>query len=757
MLQLQELSDALNEIEVEPRQHDSKLLKLKRALEADYKKNILEHADKDEINLLKLYFNRIINGSNLTITEISPILDEYIEESDNEPYSKIVEDIKVDLTTNKISLNEFFEFIEQFVGQSFPIDIFYKKFFKRSPYTFKQSSIKPQQSNDGPKPSLSLAPLASGQAAKGLTRAHILTDIFGDVSDVSSDEDETEEARLPVSDETEEAKLRKIRDRIEEKKIEPHLTKVVIAPPQEKKQGRVAVVEDVPVPRPRVPEPKPIADRIFFETMADLTKQDCEFLYKKIPWVKDIVNHIYVHPIEGEFDDILDLKSCPPENKDAQGHCIVGKFIVYDGLKFYNPKEKYYLIQCHSHKIQEGNVLTIVKNGETYKLMVAIDTNTKGIVLQNEDMLKAEIDYVRVWNQNKNEHIRELRRNEPNEDMLHLAQFDLSNAFQSAISGTVPIAYRSSKSQFIETVVQTILKNSNSGDSFVRLLSNIIIFLKINLSFITSSVFIKRLREQIYLPGTLPFLTDADKLPEIFLVKNVPDDTRNFVLEKLEEERLNFTKNFFEDLHIGSSVIRRPTKPILWNKPTQQIELPDIKSICKNRVEIEHENDEDIVFYTDLDEVYCFNVFKLYDLFQEEDLPINPYTRRPFSDNFIQIFLTRYASKPLVKKIEHTVHVDLTTRLEQLIEQELSMLENNLIETENPEFIRRFKSSISPPQQQPNEPKKRISRVKENFNLPNKCMECKKELGSDKIGSVFRNKEVFFCGYDCLEKNKAFK
>jgi len=728
MLQLQELSDALNEIEVEPR-HDSKLLKIKKALEADYQKGLLENVDKDEVNLLKLYFNRIINGSNLTISEITPILDEYVEESNNEPYSKIIENIKLDLISKKISLDEFFDFIEKFVAQNYPVDIFYKKFFKRSP-TPQTSPVK--------------------SVAKSVSPT--LTDIFGDELEDLSDSDDED---LPEED-----KLQRVRDRIEEKREDPKIAQV-IDPVEQKRRGRVALVrDDVPIPRPRVPEPKPVADRIFFETMTDLTKQDCEFLYKKIPWVKDIVNHIYVHPIlrstkstvrssesnvvEGNFDDVVDL----------------GKFIEHDGVKFYQPKEKYYAIQCHAHKVQEGNELTIVKNGETYKLMVAIDTNTKGIVLQNEDMLKAEIDYVRVWNQNKNEHIRELKRNEPNEDMILLAKFDLSNALVDSISGNVPIAYRSSSSQFIDTVVHTILKNSNSGDSFVRLLANIIIFLKINLSFITSSVFIKRLREQVYLPGTLPFLTDADKLPEIFLVKNVPDDTRNFVLEKLEEERLRFTKNFFESLHIGSSMIRKPTKPILWNKPTQQIELPDIKTICKNRDEIEHENDEDIVFYTDLDEVYCFNVFKLYDLFQKEEIPINPYTRRPFSDKFIQIYLTRYASKPLVKKIEHTQHTDLTSKLEHLIEKELSMLENNLIETENPDFIQRFKSSISP------ETKKRISHIdtKEKFEPkddkkeePDKCMECKGELGSEKIGSVFRNKEVGFCGYDCLEKNKAFK
>lgn len=722
MLQLQELSNALDEIEVRPR-GDLKLWNIRRQLEAGYRKNFLDIVDKDEVDLLKGHFIHIDKmdseeGFDLSMDDIIFVLDRYIASSNNEPYSQVVESLKTELRNKTLSQEEFLKFAKKYSapGQNYPIDVFYKRYFKRSPVplSLPQLDVEPVE----------VSSLPQLDTTTNDSEKPTLTDIFGDELDDLSDDDE-------------EDKLQRVRQRIEDKKEEAK-TIQVIEPRAEPRRGRIALVRDEePVPRPRIPEPKPVADRIFFETMTDLTKQDCEFLYKKIPWVKDIVNHIYIHPLEGNFEDVIDYD----------------KFIDHDGLKFYQPKEKYYFIQCHAHKVQEGNALTIVKNGESYKVMVAIDTNTKGIVLQNEDMLKAEIDYVRVWNQNKNENIKELRRNKPNEDMLLLAKFDLASSLQDAIPGNVPIAYRSSSSPFIDTVVQTIFKNSNSGESFVRLLANLIIFLKINISFITSSVFIKRLREQIYLPGTLPFLTDADKLPEIFQVKNVPEDTKNFVLEKLEEERIKFTKNFFENLYIGSSMIRRPTKPTLWrNKPTRQIELPDIKTICKNRDEIENENDEDIVFYTDLNEVYCFNVFKLYDLFQKEETPINPYTRRPFTDKFIQIFLTRYASKPLVKKIEHVKHQDLTSRLEQMIERELSMLENNLIETENPAFIERFKNSISPPVvENKNNLKDKIE------DKTNKCMECKKELGTDQIGSVFRNKEVAFCGYDCLEKNKAFK
>jgi len=737
MLQLPDLSNALDEIEAKP-QKKTTLFKLRQSLEADYQKNLLVNVDKAEVDLLKYYFNKINTGVDLTIIEISKILDEYMEETSVEPYGKIIQGLKDDITTGKLSLHDFFDFTEKYVVQNYPIDYFYKKYFKRSPSPLTISDGQ----NDGP---VGL----SGSDSRGLTHPTMVTttptktDLFGDeLEDISSSESESEEDE--GNDMTEQQKLEKIVARIKNKKVEPHpMVKVIQSETKPEIKGRVAIIKDhVVIPPIRIPEPKPITDKIFLETMTDLTKQDCEFLYKNIPWVKDVVNHIYVHPIEGAFEDILDME----------------KFIVHDGVEFYQPKKKYYSIQCHSNKIQEGNNLTIVKDDKTYKIMVAIDTNMKGIVLQNEDMLKAELDYIRVWSQSKNEHIRELKHNPPSEEMVLMARSDLSDTLQDAIKGNVPIAYRTGSSPFIETVVNTILNESKTGESFVRLLSNIIIFLKINLSFVATSVFIKKLKNQIYLPGTLPFLTDADKLPEIFMVPNVPEDTKQFVLEKLEKERLYYTRNFFENLHIGSSLIRKPTRPVLWHKPTQQIELPDIKTICKNRDDIEHENDEDIVFYTDLQEVYCFNVYKLYDLFQQQKTPANPYTGRSFSNRFIQTFLTRYASKPLVQKIESTQHKDLTTRLEQLIEEELSRLENNLIETENPEFISKFKSSIAPQVRDPLAPKKRISRVKEPFDpQPSKCFECKKGLGSEKVRSIFRNKEIFFCDYDCLEKNKAFK
>ena len=143
-------------------------------------------------------------------------------------------------------------------------------------------------------------------------------------------------------------------------------------------------------------------------------------------------------------------------------------------------------------------------------------------------------------------------------------------------------------------------------------------------------------------------------------------------------------------------------------------------------------------------------------MFQEQDVPTNPYTNRPFSEKFIQMFLTRYASKPLVKNIQHVHSDDLVVELEHLIERELILLENNLIEIDNPTFIEKFKSSLNPTVE-PTKSKRRIARCSGSQCELEKCAQCKKELNDDKIATVFRNKKIYFCGYNCLETNKSFK
>ncbi|ABF82104.1 hypothetical protein MIV074L [Invertebrate iridescent virus 3] len=793
------------------------LLQLKKSLEADYKKNLYKNADGQDHLLLQNTFRKILNYGTITLDAVKKELTTYIQDSENEPYSAVVRSLLVKVVESKtIPVDRLVDFMTAFNGQSLPIDIFYKKYFgpdalkptvwdvfgsslsdlsssdsdssstttttsdtsiwsdsssasaqrNRSPTRSTRSS---RSSRSSIRSSSSTSSRSSRSSSSSSSSSNSSSDTTSSSSSSSSSSEDDDESKAPAMVQSptnnkireftpqERQRIELVKERAENKKIVPREAKVVQVQPGGKPGG----VDVNFATRQSSGGPSPVK-RTFSDPVSSTSQKDCEFLYKKLPWVKDIINHVYVYPVRGNFEGIIEYD----------------KFIEHDGRKWYHPKEQYYTLQCMGTKSQRGKTLTITRDGKTWKLMVAIDTGTRGIVVQNEDMLTAELDYIRTWKTSKNDHIRDFMENVPTADMVQLAKIVLVNALQDSLGATVPLVYKSTTSPFIETVVDTIFKNSKNGESFVRILSNLVVFLTINLSFISSSVFAKRLRRQIYLPETLPFLTDADKLPEVFVVKNIPENTKKFVVEKLEEERTSFTRQFYDNLRIDSSLIRKPTKPILWNKPTTQVELPDIKTVCKNRNDVQDEQDEDVVYYTDMNEIYCFNVYKLWSLFRQTDTPINPYTSRPFTDQFIQIFLTRYASKPLVRKIENLTKTTATSRLEELIERELSLIENNLIEAENPTFIQKYKTTITQTPSDdylPVQGKRRISRVtpsppggatkvRENFHPPgsaagNTCMECRTpiEPSSDGIMSVFRNKMVRFCSYDCLERNKAFK
>jgi hypothetical protein len=78
----------------------------------------------------------------------------------------------------------------------------------------------------------------------------------------------------------------------------------------------------------------------------------------------------------------------------------------------------------------------------------------------------------------------------------------------------------------------------------------------------------------------------------------------------------------------------------------------------------------------------------------------------------------------------------------------------------NPQFIETFKS-LTPitPLQPIITPLKGVQTNKPEGQdcERERCMQCKKNLDNNFVKSVFRNKEVRFCDYECLEKNKAFK
>lgn len=641
--------------------------------------------DKNELESSKNFFKQLLQTDGLTEQVAVERLELRVASVDH-TYNDTLDALKTRLSED-LTIDELAAFAREFWSQdTIPLNVFYNRYF---------NVIRPSRRN-------TRLPDADGP------QAH------------SADEDE--DSRL--------ARLTRAIKLSAEQRM--RVRRQTVLRPPEWETGGVGVVNEPPIPRPKAPDQKAAAEKIYFETMPDLSKQDCEFLYKKMPWVKDVITSIFIKPLNDASRTLVDLD----------------RYLEHAGSKYYVPLESYYAIQCYSTKLQSGDELTVLKHDEKYVMSVALSTTTKGLILQNEDMLNAEIDYIKIWNTNKHNQIDGFKTRLPNEEMLLLASYELADALSTAIGvDTVPVAYRSPQGEFIKTVIKTIERMSDSGDAFVRLLTNIVVFLRLEVSFLAQSAFVRKLQKKIYLPGTLPFLTQEEKLPEIFLAKNVPENTKQFVLDKLEQERVLFSDAFFQALYISSNTLRKPTRPAKWHKPLRQIELPPLKSVCKNREHVTAESDEDLVFYTDQEDVYCFNVHSLYTLFQQDTHPTNPFTGAPFSTAFIQTLLTRYASQPLASSDaasdRSTTGGGGKLKVESLIEQELDRLENALIVNENPELVEQFAQSA-------------IDGHSTLATHP-RCFECKKALTNGTgVKSTYKNKVVEFCSYDCLEANNKF-
>lgn len=665
-------------------------------MEEVYQNFKVQVVDQDDHSKLVFHLSKIIKKwSTLSTDEIAKILDEYIEDTDIEPHAEFVQRLKTAFVSGAVDPEEFLNFLQLFVGQKYPIDAFYKR--------YRSTLARPPA-----------------------------FDLFGDEpEDLTSDEENANLLQRRRLDAGVNVVPRRSLLLVDDEPVEQIGIPGEFMRRTAREQGlseRLGLSE-----RQRRRVLKGRAGEKTCKIMAGLDHVDCEFLHKKIPWVKDVVNQIYVYPVKGNFADVIDLEN----------------FIVYKEDRYYQPKKKYYYLQCDSVKTQKGKVLTVKKDGQIYKMMVALDTASKGVILQNEDMLKAEVDYLLNWKSAKARFLKISDTEKPGPEMIASAKSALMVSLRVALRDNVPVAYRSAGGPFIVEVIDTMLKHSETGKDFVRMLVNLTVFLEINLSFVSCSVFVKRLRQQIYLPGTLPFLTDADKLPEIFLNRDVPDNTIKLVLEKLEAKRANMTSEFKKMVHYYlHTSLQSISKSVRWSNDygvvVQRVELPDIKTMCKNKDDFKDESDQNMLYYVESDDVYCFNVYDLYPRLSRGQTD-NPYTKQPFSPEFIQSCLKLYATLKPMANFKNRPRLDIVEELEMLIDEQLTLLENRLIETFAP-----MNTGV---------PEAGLTTGVPEAGDAQKCSECKNkiEIDHEKIRTFFRNKEVVFCGYECLEKNKNFK
>ena len=248
---------------------------------------------------------------------------------------------------------------------------------------------------------------------------------------------------------------------------------------------------------------------------------------------------------------------------------------------------------------------------------------------------------------------------------------------------------------YIKTLLQTIVKYDMTNYELFSKISDIIIYLNIP----ESQIFRKRVASEYYLPDILPILSKQDKFPEIFEDISVPDDYKTIISTFIDNKIKEMTIYMGNTLYYFENPTERMYSNIYNYNTLFKIKTNPRLNICKNKNKIDStEKPENIIYYLEDGNMYCFTIDNLYQQFEEQNF-INENTGKLFDMRFVEYFKNRYniilksrgflefgdkygfSIEEKIKKIKKKkskIKIDID--LEKIIEEDIKNLENLLIE-----------------------------------------------------------------------------
>jgi len=361
---------------------------------------------------------------------------------------------------------------------------------------------------------------------------------------------------------------------------------------------------------PAKPAPAPYAISEFPHELSDF--------FRIIPWFKEKVNNVYVCPMNDNARMLVVNTSTVQDNQ---------------GLVYYHVNKNYYKAQSLARRrLQRGVSHQIDYNGHLYEFIVGYVTD-HGLFQQNEEIFEAQQQFLRNWNKKvRREEIQKLLQSPV--DLLTFSSF-----FRSFLSCTVGVA----SEEYIERVIQVYYDLfKNSGSDFIEHACNLLIFLNPKLSLIHLPTFVVRFKKLWYRPDILPYLSENEKLFEIFDDVNTPLETKTDIIERLYQQKLDLKNEWISHLLVDrSSVKMRGRVRVEPPKKQKFVELPSWRRVCKNAQHLTSIEDQDLVYFKDGTDIYGFSIVQMFDIVENHNC-LNPYTGQPLNRDAVKRFLDTY-------------------------------------------------------------------------------------------------------------------
>lgn len=399
--------------------------------------------------------------------------------------------------------------------------------------------------------------------------------------------------------------------------------------------------------------PNPVSVKYFGNFKQENFYSDFKNFFIKLPWFKEKVNDIYIHPVNENAKEFV-ISTVRVQNNH--------------GLFYYKTNKIYYEAQVQAEqRYQQQNIHRIVYKSKEYDMIIGIVTPF-GIIDQTEEIFTAQCQFIDNWKSLKSCEMDDVCNSPVNLETFSLYVIAFFNSIDFK------------EEQYIKELLQCYYSLFKTcGKLFMTNILDLLIYINPRISIVHKPTFSTKFKKKYYKPQILPFLNEYEKLPEIFNEDAfaVPEETKENISKNLYNQKEEMFNEWIGSLLLEKTLKKSKIKPII---PTKFVNLPQWKNACKNYIHIQDIEDEDLVFIREENEIYGFSIVNMFDIIENQYCQ-NPYTKNIISKEFVARFLDTYYKPKVVPEFKENKVVESTSVnvLQMLLEKQLNLYEKKCV------------------------------------------------------------------------------
>lgn len=414
-------------------------------------------------------------------------------------------------------------------------------------------------------------------------------------------------------------------------------------------------------------------DNYKFQVVNSLIGKNCIKDYETKPWVENY-----------ESTWIVNTDGSRPSKK-----YITDEEVEYKNNTYYKTNKVFEMMNCNKYYNQRNvkdNILKIYdENGIEHNFMVIYRLNNGNFKVQTEDLFKREKEWLNLNVEDFKAKVKyylgyQFVNSELNAVVRSLMLGELENLLKN-ISGSSKIENKHKQiAEAIEAAVRDRIGVDNTIEDYIRMMANIIVFLDERSKLYNfSKSFAQKVINTYYNFNKIPELENTEKLKGIFSNPSISDLTKanlsSIIGEEIERKVLETMRKLFMTLD--------PTRKTMdFARFLDPVDYSRVQSILKNPIKptslevsdkvskegfSEPYADWEYEYYSEGGDVYAITVYTLLENFLNGNY-INPFTNKPFSNEFITEILDKY---DMTNMIFGGPIQDLTGEEEELLEEEV--------------------------------------------------------------------------------------